>query len=285
MIKYEKNMSIDAREIVEDWVSSTPAVYLKLKEALDDPESSFRELADIISADAALTARLLKIVNSPFYGFSSKIETISHALKIVGTEQLCDLVLAATVMNQFRDVPRELVTMESFWRHSIACGMLARSLARERGELNAERYYVGGMLHDIGSLVIYKKSPKKALELLGRCHEEEKHLYEVEPRIFGFDHGDVGKALLEAWNLPPSLVEAVSFHHLPGEATLDPGLTQIVHVADILAYEMKMGSSGEPFVPPFDEETLKELGLSNKSLKELSQNSHEEIEQAIQMFL
>ena len=155
-------MAIDVMIAVKDWVASPPHVYIKLNDTLKDPRSSFKEFSEIISHDPSLTARLLKIVNSSFYSFETEIETITHALTIVGTEQLTELVLATSVTSQFTHIPKQLVSMNSFWEHSIACGVAAKVIADRRGESHLESFYLAGMLHDIGSLIIYKKFPEQA---------------------------------------------------------------------------------------------------------------------------
>jgi len=126
----------------DEIVFSLPKIYFELREALNDSDKTFQDLGDIISFDPALSARLLKIVNSPFYGFPSKIDTISHAISIIGRDQLTDLALATLVIYQFRGIPNSLFNMEKFWRHSIACGVTARSIAEFRSEKNAERFYL-----------------------------------------------------------------------------------------------------------------------------------------------
>jgi len=117
-------------------VPSLPAIFNEINEAVEDPESSFTEIAEIIGGDMALSARLLKIVNSSFFGFPSKVETITHAITIVGTAQLRDLVLATTIISQFKGMPKDVVNMESFWKHSVGCGLAARIIAIFRREPN-----------------------------------------------------------------------------------------------------------------------------------------------------
>ena len=117
-------------------VSSLPGVYLRLSNVVGDPRSSASDVGRVIADDPGLTARLLRLVNSAMYGFPSKIETVSRAISIVGTQQLQDLALATSVIRLFANMPQELVTMESFWRHSVACGVAARALAGRRREPN-----------------------------------------------------------------------------------------------------------------------------------------------------
>ena len=102
-------------------MATLPVIFVRINEAVENPNSSFSEIAQIISGDSALSARLLKIVNSAFYGFSNKIETISHAITIIGTAQLRDLVLATAVIEKFQGLPSKNINMKSFWLHSISC--------------------------------------------------------------------------------------------------------------------------------------------------------------------
>lgn len=157
---------MDIQELFKDetTIPSLPEIFYQFKQAIDDPESSFEEIGEIISNDPGLTARLLKIVNSAFFAFPQQIETISHAIGIVGREQLNDLVLSTVVMAQFKDIPQNLIDMESFWRHSIACGLSARIIASQKREANPERFFVAGLLHDIGLVVMCNKLPSLFFE-------------------------------------------------------------------------------------------------------------------------
>lgn len=278
-------MSETNHALGDDWVVSMPLIFSRVQRVINDPESSFKEIAEIISGDSGLVSRLLRIVNSPFYGFSSKIETITHALNIVGMEQLNQLVLATSAVSAFEGIPKDLVQMDSFWRHSIACGLAARAIAKKREWPDVERFYVMGMLHDVGSLVIYKKMPKRAREILLRSKTEGLPLFEVERQVLGFDHAQVGGALLKEWNLSESLVEAVAFHHDPSQAALFPVEAAILHVADIVAYDLKLGSSGQPGTPPLDSEFLAVAELFESDLAVIKKMVGDQFQDMIAMFL
>jgi HD-like signal output (HDOD) protein len=159
----------------ETLIPSLPEIFYQLKQAIDDPESSFDEIGKIVGNDPGLTARLLKIVNSAFFGFPQQVETISQAIGIIGREQLSDLVISTVVMNQFNNIPQSSLNMESFWKHSIACGLSAQNLALAIGEANLERYFVAGLLHDIGRLVIGIELPFKILEV-SLCQGQSKNV-------------------------------------------------------------------------------------------------------------
>jgi len=247
-------------------VASLPVIYTKINEAVNNPRSSMRDISMIISDDPGLTSRLLQLVNSAFYGYPNKIETISRALLIVGTQQLRDLALATSIMSLFEGISGDLVTMESFWKHSITCGVAAKIIATYQREPQVERFFVAGIVHDIGRLIIYKKAAEEAREALLYCKTNAELLYSVEKKIIGVDHCEVGRALLQSWNLPPLLNEVVSFHHTPYSATLYPVETAIVHVADIIAHGMRFGTSGEAFIPPLNKKAWDLLNLPISSL-------------------
>jgi len=190
-----------AQELIgkeDEIVFSLPTIYVELQKALSDPDKTFQDLGDIIGFDTALSARLLKIVNSPFYGFPSDIETISHAISIIGMDQLTDLAIATMVIYQFRGIPNNLFNMEKFWRHSMLCGVVARSISEFQGEKNTERFYLAGILHDIGRLAIFKKEPALARDAFYRSREQRENVYLSEQKLIAFDHADFGRELVES---------------------------------------------------------------------------------------
>ena len=256
-------METNPRDLLKGYVevSSLPLVHVRLEEAISDHRKSMSDIAKIIREDPGLTARLLRIVNSAFYSFPSRVETISHAVTIVGTQQLSALALATSVMNMFHGIPQDLVNMDSFWRHSIGCGLAARVLATYRRESNPERFFVAGMLHDIGRLVMYTKMSPEAKEGIFAAKGTKTLLYEAERETLGFTHAVVGGLLMQTWRLPPTLEEVVMFHHNPGAATHFPVEAAIIHVSDIIAHAMDLGSSGERFVPPLEPGAWDALGL------------------------
>lgn len=254
---------MDINELLEGdtKLATLPVVFGQLKEAIDDPDCSFDDIGDIISVDPALTVRLLKIVNSAFYGFSSQVETVTHSLTIIGTDQLTQLVLASSVMSRFRGIPEDLLNVESFWRHSIACGLAARSIAALSGEYNVERFFVAGLLHDIGRLMMCLKVPDKVREVLQLSKQDGEPLFAVEEKVFGFHHADAGGALINAWNLPERLGEAIVCHHHPARAVNYPEETAVVNLANAIAHTLQLGDSGEIVPPPMEPRSWEVVGL------------------------
>ncbi len=223
-------------------IPSLPEIYYDFKEAMEDPDGSFDRISEIITTDTGLSVRLLQIVNSAFYGFPSQIETISHAISVIGLEQLNNLVLSTVVMDRFKGIPDSVINMESFWKHSIACGLAARVIATHREEVNTERYFVAGMIHDVGRLVIALSAPFSILSVFMRCKSEEIPLHKAEKEVLGFNHTDVGKLLLEKWQLPVFHQNVVGNHHQEISTDIESG---ILNLADCIANDLKLGDSGE----------------------------------------
>ena len=250
-------------ELVEGSVklSSPPLIYERLMEVINHPRGGAADVAYVIREDTALTARLLKVVNSAFFSFPRRIDTVSQAVTVVGTTQVRDLALATSVVALFKDIPPDLMDMDGFWKHSLACGVAARVLASLRREGNVERYFVTGILHDVGKLVLCLRAPEEFRDVLEGARGNDRLLHEMERQALGFDHAQVGEALLDLWNMPANLREAVRFHHQPRRAERFPLEAAAVHVADVVANALGMGNGGEDLVPDLVPQAWDQLGL------------------------
>jgi len=279
-------MSISPRELVSGAIeiASLPEVFLKVNEMIDSPRHSAADIGRVIGHDAALSARLLKISNSVFYGFPSQIDTISRAITVIGTRELRDLILATSVMRVFKGLPNDLVTMEDFWRHSICCGLAARALASRRGEREVERYFVSGLLHDIGSLLVYRKIPELAREALLRSQYNNVPLHRAEQEVMGFDHAAVGVEILRKWKLPEHLQEAVEFHHNPTMAERFPRDTALIHIADVVADALQYGNSGDPHVAPMEKQAWELANLTDDTISSVITEVEEQFNTAMELF-
>lgn len=242
-------------------VASLPEVYTKMEMAMDNPKSSSRYLSDILSEDAALTARILRLANSSFFSFPDKINTVAQAVTVIGTRQLRDIVLASSIVSVFKGLPDELVDMKSFWKHSIACGVACRVISTLRREANVETAFVSGLLHDIGRLVLYKAKSVEMGELLNDCLKTRRLLYEAERGRFGYDHATLGGLLLKEWKLSNRLVETTTCHHNPASAREYVVESATVHIGDILSNTLQEGNSGERYAPPISPGAWQRLGL------------------------
>lgn len=265
-------------------IVSLPDIYQRLMEVIDNPSSSASDVADVISCDPGLTARLLRIVNSAFYSFPSKIDTVSRGVTILGTKELCDLALATSVMKMFDGALNGLVDMTLFWQHSIGCGVFARKLALFRHEPNAERFFVMGILHDIGRLILLSHAPDIIRAAIVRASRSRRTLHGIEKEMLTFTHADVAAGLLKAWNLPSSHQEAVALHHNPSKARRFKLETAVIHIADILATAMGMGSSGNTLVPDMAPEAWQQLEIAPSALTRITEEAENEVQDLLRIF-
>ena len=261
-----------------------PQVFLELQQAIAARTTSADDLAEIISQDPGLTAFLLRMVNSAFYSLPMQIDTISRAVTVVGVNQLSTLAVGTSVMSLFKDVPADVLDMEQFWKHSVACGLIARRLCRVTGQGDPERAFVAGLLHDIGQLVLLQAEPERASAVYAHARKNDTLLFEEEKELLGFDHATLGGMLLRKWNFPFVLVAAVLEHHHPKAAQKDPE-PALVHCAETIATGLGIGTSGEYFVQPPDRESWESMGFTPDRMDEMVQDLDEELEEAFRILI
>ena len=238
----------------------------EIEAALESPECSLVTVAEAIGKEPDLTARLLKLGNSSFYGFSSRLTTVNEAISLIGIQQVQDLIQVSSIIEQFAGVSADLVSMESFWRHSLACGLGARSLAMERRLPKPDKFFVAGLLHDVGRLVLFSQAPDAAQRVFEVYYKDRVLLREAELRVLGYDHAQIGEALLRHWQYPAPLVQAIACHHRPIASDAASFEAAIVHLSDHLVNAMQIGSSGERHVPPLQMKAWETLRLSTDVL-------------------
>lgn len=243
-----------------------PSIVFELNEVIANPLSTADQMARVINKSPSLTALLLKIVNSSFYGLPSKVDRVSLAVTLIGTRELSALALGISIISVFKSIPRTLLNMQSFLQHSLGCAIIARLLAAQKGLRLTEQMFTAGLLHDIGRLILFIHFPTEILDILRRARRESGVLVAVEQQQLGCDHTAIGRYLLNHWRLPLMLENTVAFHHTPADAP-DPVPAAIVHVADILVNALGVGTSGEHLVPPLDARAWEALDLPAGTLE------------------
>ena len=175
--------------------------------------------------------------------------------------------------------------MESFWKHSLACGVTARCLAVARQLPAAEKFFMAGLLHDLGRLVLLSQAPPQATKAFHRYQSKRMLLWEAEREVLGFDHAKIGEDLLRRWHYPANLVNAVAYHHCPMAAGFFQLETSVIHVADYLVHALQIGSSGERLVPPLSQTAWERVGLTTGALKSVTDSVDEQITTVFDSFL
>jgi HD-like signal output (HDOD) protein len=259
----------------EDLIRSTPKlpslpeVVMRALDLAAKPDTSILALGRVIAEDAPLAARLLRIVNSPYYGLGRRVDSVPQALTVIGMQELMNLLLATGVLRAFQGLPCNLVDMARFWRHSLYCAVFTRALARNRGERSLDRYFAAGLLHEVGALVLYIGVPELAREALNQARHADLDLCRAETAVIGFDHAAAGSALLTAWHLPEPLIMVTAHHHNPAAATEHHTLVATVHLADLITGALITPSGATDQAPTLDGAAWDHAGFTVEILPQL----------------
>lgn len=245
---------------------SLPEAYVRLNALLNEPNTTSADLGEVISHDPGLATRLLRIVNSAFYGFASHIDDLDRAVTMVGRNELRNLVLATVAVDTFDKIASDLVDMSTFWHHSVFCALIARGLGRRSSSGDGERLFAAGLLHDVGQLVIYHELPELGAKALARAGASDDGLHRAERQVFGFTHGEVGAALFDAWGLPAGLHAVARYHHEPLAANEFQFEAALVHLANSAANTLEPGRNILDCRPEREPESWQLTGLTEEDL-------------------
>ena len=215
-------------------ILTLPSIINEIMDVISRKNSSATDLTNIIESDPALTTRILTVSNSAYYGFVKKISTISHAVVVLGFKEIQNIALGMSVLQMFNRKGSEF--SEQLWRHSFSVGVGTRMIAQYLNLKIDGKYFVGGLLHDVGKIFISQYMTDTFSRLLDAIEEDGNNYsyHEVEKRIFGITHAEVGQILLNSWMFPPDVVNTVAHHHTPVLSNVDPIFTVCVHLADVL---------------------------------------------------
>ncbi len=235
---------------------------MQLIRSVDQEDVTVGEMTRLISTDAALVAHLLRIVNSPFYGLSRRIGTVSEALAVLGVNLIRRTVIAAVLQRPLLAYLHETRVVRAFWRHGLLCAALARHLALQKG-LNGEVVYLAGLMHDVGRLVMLIRFPQEIdLLLRVRSDDDDEFSFDREHVRFGFDHAQVGGALLELWELPGPIVMCA--HQHADETEPEDPLSACVWRANLISHEMIEETDDE-----IEQPWMVQIGLTVKGRRQI----------------
>lgn len=236
----------------------------------DDPNSTAKDLNDVISQDQSLTASVLRLANSAYYGFPRRISTVTEAIILLGFNAIRGLVLAASVHDVLnREMSGYALGQGELWRHSYACGIGARIIARRVKFPIIDQAFTAGLLHDIGKVVLNFFLQDVYQEVTRRIEKEKVPFMVAEATVLGFDHAAVGARVAEAWNLPVELAEPIAYHHQPMAAPNHRRLAAIVHVSDAICIMMGIGLGIDGLCYPLDPQALELLELDQAAVEQV----------------
>jgi len=238
-----------------------PSVIVKVTEQASNPRTSALDLARTILTDQALTARLLRVVNSPLYGFPRRIATVTEAVTILGFNAVRNLLLSSSVVDLLAAEETPEFSPRALWEHAVGTAVGASRIAAYLRHEAQEELFVAGLLHDVGKLVLFHCQPKDYGAALQAARADDLPLRTGEQRVFGAGHDQVGRLLAERWKLPVRLGEAVGYHHRPDLAQVAVREATMVHAADVIAHALQLGSGGEDAVPALHQACWDSLGF------------------------
>ncbi len=263
-------------------LASLPEIFHQIIEAINDPKTSASHVAEVVSKDTSLSAKMLRLVNSPYYGFSEKVDTLSRALALVGTDKLTNLALGITAMSVFKDIDSSLFDMQSFWAHSIRCALAASWIASQIDNETEESYFISGLLHDIGWLIMLKLYPDACKEVLHAKRTDKRAGHKVEKEIWGFDHAELGGMVLKEWGLPYNLVSGVMHHHSPNIVKYDIS-PSIIHVSDFAAHAFNQTLDVPP-IPPLYSGAWDALNLTHNVFAPMATHVDVQLSEIMRVF-
>ncbi len=218
-----------------------------LRELLDAEQCYTSQVADVIRRDPSMTTRLLRLVNSVYYGLSTPVSSIEEAVFYLGVRQIRRLAVVTPIIEDLqRMAGRIRFPWREFWRHCIATAIMTRETLGDIQPSSDEADYVAGLLHDVGKIVMVAAFPEYFEQIQARMHEEKADLLKVETQVLGFDHCELGARYLSAHKLPSVTIQSVRFHHHPSRAESDLRIVAAVQVADLFVRHARIGNSGNP---------------------------------------
>ena len=248
-----------------------PGIVTRIAEMVDSPETTGRQLGREIAKDQVISAKVLKLVNSGFYGFSEPISTIQHAVTLLGFNTVKSLVLSSTVLDLMKD------SLPGLWEHSLACARTCSIIAGHIELDEQEEISTAGLLHDLGKVILRQTMEREFRRIANYVDRSDMLFYQAEEKVLGVNHGEMGGWLLEKWALPPKLVEPIVDHHDFRTNRDYAENTAILHLADILCRAQAFGSGGDRKIPRLAPSALETLKLTIDDVCEIMGRMHEEL--------
>jgi|GEM_PF-1964424 HD-like signal output (HDOD) protein len=262
---------------------SLPQVLIEIQKIIQDPGSSADDLARVLNKDPKLVAAILRLSNSAMYSFRTEVDTTSRAVALLGFKQASSLALGTVSLSLFkRSMKGAVLHVEKFWKHCIACGVIAQAIAEAAGCENVERFFVAGMLHDIGLYVIFESDAGLAQELVDLAGKEGNCLCDAEMELLGFDHATLGGVILKDWSFPAMLVRSTAGHHDPSKVVDDPD-SGIVYIAEFIAQALGYDLGLSLIVGTLNDEIIESIGLPPERYVEILPSVHKIIDEIFEI--
>ena len=243
-----------------------PHIAAEVISKLSEPDSTARDIHNLMQKDQALAARVLKVANSPYYGASRSISTLRDALMFMGFDAIRSLIMTAVMKGMFSSVS---LTEKLIWEHTVGAGLAAKMISEEVRFQRKDEAYLAGLMHDVGKAALLLRSPAVMREIMQEVYNDGADFFEVELRTLGFTHTDVGQMIADKWRFSLDIEDAIANHHQPGQARSAPELTHIVSMANSICHKLEVGPTRKPDLDLSEMESTKALGLSQASIEKI----------------
>jgi HD-like signal output (HDOD) protein len=281
------NVVEQVKNNLED-MASMPHVAAKALELLNEAEPSSEDLGKVFQLDMVLTGKLLKIVNSAYYGFTKRISTVPDAISILGYDNLRNLLISTIAFDVFSKTRKNVLDNNGLWLHSLAAGTFAQAIAKELNLFKPEEYYISGLLHDVGKVILIQTAPNDYKKVLNLCKEKRISIFEAEQELLGTDHAEIGYIVALHWKLPLMISSSIRFHHdlsyvLPED---DDVLTMsaVAQYSNFVSNIQHMGDSANVKISLLQKETRAKVNIDAELKKKLIDEVKEGIERAKKFF-
>lgn len=278
MITQARNRIIEELQVIND-LPTLPSVFLKLMRLMRDPNVPIKEISKVVESDPAISMKVLRLVNSSFYGLSRTIDSVHQAVVLLGSSTLKNIVISISIFKTLGESSNtEGFDRAAFWLHSIGCGTAARYLEKRLNLGKQEEAFICGIIHDIGKVVLDKYFNAELNSSLKLALEKKVTIYQAEMELLGISHAEIGAHVAEQWQLPQKFVDVISQHH-----KFDPEAENAKHVAlviisDRITRKYRIGSGGDIFIPQVAPVVWETLGITEESLKDCEEELKAELD-------
>jgi len=260
-----------------------PIVVTRIMQLVENPKTAAVEISKVVSLDPALTVKILKIVNSAYYGFPKQITTITHAIMILGFEDVKNLALSVSVFDIFKGkAVKDAVAFDrtALWTHMIAVGVCTKILAKRLRLKNPEEAFICGLLHDMGKIILDQYFHEDFNKVITCVQEENLLFFNAEKKCIEVDHTEIGRIVAKKWGLPQCIVDCAAYHHIPTTPNENSLLVSLVHASDVFVRIQKIGNGGDPLVPQLQKLAWDNLRMQPTDLAKVYEELHEEVKKA-----
>ena len=250
-----------------------PRIYFRIADAIHNPSLSISSIGDIIAKDGCLSNNILRMANHVICHPRHRIHSLKHLLLNIGREEIQAVVLGTFIPTLFKNIQEGLINIHTFWKHNIACGITARFIALYLNRTTPIRYFLAGLLHDIGKLILFQNMTELSKRILIHSIKNNLFYHIAEKETLDFDHAQLANKLLEKWHISETIRTMITYHHKPEDAGDHMKEASVLHIADIMVNGLNIGNSGTYFVPILSDKAWKITGLKPSVIPNIVKNT------------